>query len=343
MANRRKRLRNLLLTLFRGNDDLYEVIDTVNEGQSVFLLAGLPGVNVSRIAFTLAAVEQLEAFGLVKQPLFDLLAARFPARSALVRSAQVVWLDPATPDEEELEPSPTGDTTAVAAADIATHEKIMGERPTFLDVAYLKSGYEAARGVVKLRMRFADGWYTGTGFLISPTRLLTAHHNMQQTTGEKVLEVQALFDYERALSGPAAEGTEVPCELETIRGEAADDWAVIDLTGPAVDAIPLLLSETPAALKDRVAIIQHPNGMAKQVALHSNLVTFANDARVQYLTDTLPGSSGAPVFNTDWQVVAVHHAGGDLEVPGSKDLVYRNQGTPIGRIKARIAALDNGG
>lgn len=28
-----------------------------------------------------------------------------------------------------------------------------------------------------------------------------------------------------------------------------------------------------------------------------------------YLTDTLPHSSGSPVFNSEWEVVALHHAG----------------------------------
>ena len=44
----------------------------------------------------------------------------------------------------------------------------------------------------------------------------------------------------------------------------------------------------PQARANRVAIIQHPSGMLKQVALHHNLVTYADDSRLQYLTDTLP-------------------------------------------------------
>ena len=30
---------------------------------------------------------------------------------------------------------------------------------------------------------------------------------------------------------------------------------------------------------------------------------------LQYTTDTLPGSSGSPAFNKDWEVVALHHSG----------------------------------
>jgi len=339
MANRRKLLFDLFLTLFRSNDDLYEAIASLDYVQMPLLLAGLPGPNSSRIAFTLPAVEQLDAHGQIGVPLFELLTPRFPARVELIESVSRAWTESGATEEGEISLAPGADATVVSALDVATHEKIMGERPTFLDVAYLKRGYEAARAVVKLRMRFSSGWYSGTAFLIAPGRLLTAHHNLMQSSGEKALEVTAQFDYERAIDGPEAEGTTSHCSLASIRGEMADDWAVIDLSTPRLNCPLVHLSDTRVLAEDRVAIIQHPNGMAKQVAMHNNLVTFANETRVQYLTDTLPGSSGAPVFDVKWNVVALHHAGGDLALPGTKSLVYRNQGTAITQVLTRMAAL----
>jgi hypothetical protein len=63
MANRRKLLFDLFLTLFRSNEDLYEAIASLDYVQMPFLLAGLPGLNSSRIAFTLPAVQQLAGRG----------------------------------------------------------------------------------------------------------------------------------------------------------------------------------------------------------------------------------------------------------------------------------------
>ena len=76
-------------------------------------------------------------------------------------------------------------------------------------------------------------------------------------------------------------------------------------------------------------IIQHPGGGQKQIALSHNVVAFADDRRLQYLTDTLEGSSGSPAFDMDWKVVALHHAGGWLREPGTKQRVYRNEGIHI--------------
>jgi endonuclease G len=63
---------------------------------------------------------------------------------------------------------------------------------------------------------------------------------------------------------------------------------------------------------ETVNIIQHPNGAVKQLAVQDNDVTKRFPNFVQYHTDTMPGSSGAPVFNNQWEVIALHHSG----VPG---------------------------
>lgn len=340
MQNNRKLLRDLLLTLFRSNEDLYEAIDSLEYSQMHMLLASLPGITQSRIAFTLVLVEQLEASGLVGSSFFEMLVSRFPARGELVRSVEAAWAGGDT-DAGELNTGPTLDAVEglVTTTDVETQEKLMGDRATFLDVIYLAKGYEASKSVVKLRMKFSDGWFVGTAFLVSPTRLLTAFHNVEDKTGERASAITAIFDYEAAAGGAEAEGTAIECLIDTVQGEAEDDWAVIDIAEPYEGVTPLRFSMMPSQAHDRVAIIQHPGGLAKQVALHNNLVTFANETRLQYLTDTQRGSSGAPVFNSDWDVVALHHSGGDLEVPGSKDIVYRNQGTPIEWVKARMEAL----
>ena len=70
-----------------------------------------------------------------------------------------------------------------------------------------------------------------------------------------------------------------------------------------------------ALLGDALNIIQHPRGEMKQIVLRSNELVDLLDDFTHYVTDTEPGSSGSPVFNDQWEVVALHHSG----VPRMKD------------------------
>jgi V8-like Glu-specific endopeptidase len=88
-----------------------------------------------------------------------------------------------------------------------------------------------------------------------------------------------------------------------------------------------------AQVDEYVQIIQHPNGEEKQLAYRANIVVHSDTTYLQYLTDTLPGSSGSPVFNRDWKLVALHHAGGPPGgiVVGTGQFV-RNQGIQVSLI-----------
>ncbi|MFE1747450.1 trypsin-like serine peptidase [Coleofasciculus sp. H7-2] len=57
-----------------------------------------------------------------------------------------------------------------------------------------------------------------------------------------------------------------------------------------------------------VNIIQHPKGKRKQVILSSNRVTNIYEKFIQYQADADFSSSGSPVFNQQWELVALHHA-----------------------------------
>jgi len=112
------------------------------------------------------------------------------------------------------------------------------------------------------------------------------------------------------------------------------DFTVVQLENPPNFGI-LTLQPTQVRKDDRVAIIQHPGGHLKQIAMQNNFVVYADALVVQYTTSTLPGSSGAPVFQDNFAVVAIHHSGGMLVEPGTNHRYLRNAGTSM------IAILDD--
>jgi hypothetical protein len=72
----------------------------------------------------------------------------------------------------------------------------------------------------------------------------------------------------------------------------------------------LLLGPRQIIKGERVNIIQHPRGEPKKVVVTLNYaVKDMSETRVHYLADTDRGSSGSPVFNKNWEVVALHHSG----------------------------------
>ncbi|MBK8541951.1 MAG: trypsin-like peptidase domain-containing protein [Ardenticatenia bacterium] len=189
---------------------------------------------------------------------------------------------------------------------------------------------------------FPSGRYHGTGFLIGPDLLLTNHHVLyDQDHGDaRATEVDLLLDYEESFSGKLREGHGFVGLPASIVGDKADDWAVIRLAEAPDAAYPRLpLAGGPVTVDDPVFIVQHPGGRPKEIGLTRNLVRHVGADRVQYLTDTEGGSSGSPVFNARWQVVAVHHKWTTVGGPGAgAGREYRNQGVAIGRVAAGLRA-----
>jgi hypothetical protein len=80
-------------------------------------------------------------------------------------------------------------------------------------------------------------------------------------------------------------------------------------------------------------IVQHPKGAPLKLALDTNAVIGlnGNGTRVRYHTNTDKGSSGSPVFDQNWNLVALHHSGD----PDSLLPTY-NEGIPIQRIVGQL-------
>jgi len=90
-----------------------------------------------------------------------------------------------------------------------------------------------------------------------------------------------------------------------------------------------------------VNIIQHPGGQPKQIAIRNNLAAALQAGDLAYYTDTKAGSSGSPVCNDGWQVLALHKAStmsmGKFNYQG-KDTAWVNVGTTMDAIVADLRA-----
>ncbi len=214
--------------------------------------------------------------------------------------------------------------------DASVQEKIIGEN-TLRHLYLLMRGLRAARAVVHIALPTYRGDLFGTGFMIAPNLLITNNHVLAQP--DQAAQARFQFNYELDIDGKL--------NLQNIRLAAFKrggifytnqtlDFTILELDMPPPDFIPLTLRPTPICqVDDRVNIIQHPAGEAKQISMQNNRVQYADVKIVQYTTTTLPGSSGSPVMDDDFQVVAIHHSGGNLLEPGSERRYNRNAGTTM--------------
>lgn len=186
-------------------------------------------------------------------------------------------------------------------------------------VNYLAQGVQAARAVGRISLRDDAGRTIGygTGFLVAPGIAMTNNH----VIGSDVEGANAVieFDYEQDASFRDREVHAF--RLAPSQGFITDEKLDFTLIGVApqseggsraLDAYPWLrLKPTPGkAFKgEYLTIIQHPGGERKQVCVRENKLLRYAEHTVWYETDTLGGSSGAPVFNNLWEVVALHHSG----------------------------------
>jgi V8-like Glu-specific endopeptidase len=217
-------------------------------------------------------------------------------------------------------------------------EKIMGSQNTFLHVNFLETGVQRARAVAKVQF---EGGESGSGFLLKDNLFVTNHHVIPDRGRAAAAEL--LFNYQKSAAG--LDLTPSSFRLDPDKGFATSDehdWTLVRVSGDAnAEWGAIEIKEVDVSETERVNIIQHPSGGPKQIAIYHNVVAYAGQNRIQYLTDTLPGSSGSPVFDSEWQVVALHRSGGWILEPGTKNLVFRNEGVNINRVLEglRLAAL----
>jgi V8-like Glu-specific endopeptidase len=243
-----------------------------------------------------------------------------------------------------------------------TKEKII-HRDDMVTFSFMEAGLRAAAAVMKLRVpRYENGQarmhqgnpmiYMGTGWLLTPSLVMTNHHviNARNEGEPPAVEADLKLQAQSArayldFDADDLKGNEIP--IQCIEAwDSGLDYAILRVNDTGRAPLRratgmLILGNDPVP----VNIIQHPGGRGKRYAIRNNLVsaTTANDLR--YFTDTESGSSGSPIFNDFWEVVGLHRASiyaTNVQFQG-KTTAYLNQGTQlhaiINDLQARFPAI----
>ncbi len=214
---------------------------------------------------------------------------------------------------------------------------------TLLPINFLARGIISSRSVAKVEKSKNGGKEVGTGFLfriedeLDELFFMTNFHVINNK--KDINNTRIIFDYEEDIEGNTKAS-------KTFKINETGPWYISPVAELDVTIFKLVetdeihqygyipLKKINVNRNEFVNIIQHPGGQLKQIALYHNIVTNTDNRVVQYLTDTMKGSSGSPVFNSNWEVVALHHSGGTSKEnePQLKETKYRNEGIFINNI-----------
>lgn len=190
-------------------------------------------------------------------------------------------------------------------------EKIIGPNNNLVKIKWLQQGIECAKSVCQVVR--ADG-VKGTGFVLEGGYLMTNFHILPSE--EKVKNAKIVFDYEEDFLGNARSTSEFLLDATNWKASPIQemDYTYVKIIDNPANPIAkwgfLEIDKfTEPQNGSPVTIIQHPLGQTKQIALTANSIINVEGRKIFYETDTEKGSSGSPVFNNDWKVIALHHAG----------------------------------
>lgn len=225
---------------------------------------------------------------------------------------------------------------------------------------FLRAGAEAARSVALIRVpQIEDGaivlqqgkplLHLGTAWLVASDLAITNHHVLlarthdEKPASEADLRAQAEkaeldFDFDaETLRGVRIAGGGLVAFSEPL------DYAIIRLA-EKIDRAGLTTSDRRLSVRagERCAvnIVQHPLGGPKKVAMRNNLVTEADEIQLRYFAGTQNGSSGSPVFDDRWRVVALHASSRFVENVRfqGRPVAWVNRGIQIAAIKDDVRA-----
>ncbi|WP_372364507.1 serine protease [Candidatus Uabimicrobium sp. HlEnr_7] len=184
-------------------------------------------------------------------------------------------------------------------------------------VKWLQQGYQCVQSIGQVRTPSQEG----TGFLITDDLIVTNHHVISSTNIAK--KSQIVFDYYQNIDGSIQEAPPInlnPDKAFFVARNGDIDFSIVALQNKQSRYVPKIKEKIDK--QTPIYVMQHAQGNDLQISINNNQIRNITKNSVKYTTPTKQGSSGSPVFDHNWNVIAVHW--------GSQK--GRNAGTRISKI-----------
>ncbi|MGZ5473510.1 MAG: trypsin-like peptidase domain-containing protein [Thermoanaerobaculia bacterium] len=211
----------------------------------------------------------------------------------------------------------------------------------YVSLEWYRLGLERSRAVARIGLQKSQG--LGTGFLVRARDVGLSHSGQVLVTNYHVIPGQlphdrAVVTFEALDGGRKAYGIKSVLWSSPIEKL---DCAIVRLSSEVKGIEPYPLSAAvPAVKKSRVYVIGHPLGQTLSFSISDNVLIDHVDPKIQYRAPTNPGSSGSPVFDSTWALLALHHAGHETKMPKlhGKGVHAANEGLSFAAIAKQCAA-----
>ena len=157
------------------------------------------------------------------------------------------------------------------------------------------------------RIESPQGTGIGTGVLIAKNMLLTCHHVLKN-----IQQAWVRFDYQEG-----SDGIEDVFELDMkfIACQPRIDYVLVKICGQPEQEIAVPVDKVLSSGEEtRIRIIHHPQGKPVVVS-EAGLIMQIGEDYIDHNVATDEGSSGAPIFDQDWDLVAIHRGDPGIERP----------------------------
>ncbi|MBA4227077.1 MAG: hypothetical protein C0456_10640 [Hyphomonas sp.] len=194
---------------------------------------------------------------------------------------------------------------------LAGLERIMLQHREILDIEFLAEGLLKAQSVGQIST--ANGKGVGTGFFIAENLIITNNHVLP--TEDSARSRSFVLNFERYKVRPPLPLIDLDLDPGTFFATDTElDFTIIAVKSADTQKaafLPLRSGHEEIFEGQAVSMIQFPGEGPKSIVVHNSALQFLRDNDpypdfCNYTTDTERGSSGSPVFNTNWDVIALH-------------------------------------
>ncbi|WP_166481722.1 effector-associated domain EAD1-containing protein [Scytonema sp. UIC 10036] len=297
-----KNLQNVLLSAFPSEENLTQM---VRFGLNENLAAIAGGRNLTENVFYL--IQWAESEGRTEELI--IAARNEKPRNAMLREvAEQLLLAPVEPEE-------------------GAFERLVLKSVRFNNVAQWREWMGMCElAICQIRI---PGITVGTGFLVGVDLVMTNYHVISSAHHNPSISrmVTLRFDYKTDKGGLADEA-----KVQKYYLARDDQWLVDYSPQNELDYALLRVRNTPGEQPiggqegapprgwltphkytfgqgEPLVILQHPKAAPLKISIGSVIYEQVGHYYVSYSANTDEGSSGAPCFNSDWNLVAIHHYG----------------------------------